>query len=299
MANFIVDDMKRIFGGDNSLSKIILVTCISYLVTNLLGYAFPIKTWLALPGEPVRLLLQPWSVVTYMFLHAGIFHILFNMLWLYWMGRILMEYLGDKRLTAVYFLGGIAGGLTYFLSYNLLSATGGAPMGGLLLGASAGVMAVVVAVATLLPDYEIMLFLFGRVKMKYVALGAIILTSILDFSVNMGGKLAHLGGAALGFFFIRRLQGGQDWSVPFHGFVGMFTSMFGRKKKMRVVSKKPPRQRSKRPAPRTASGPTKSSMSESEKQRKIDAILDKISQSGYDSLSEEEKEFLFKASDKH
>lgn len=296
MANFILDDAKRIFGSNNSLSKIILITCITYLVTNLLQYAFPIKQWLALPGEPITLITRPWSVVTYMFLHAGFFHILFNMLWLYWMGKLLIEYLGDKRFTTAYFMGGIAGGLTYFISYNLISLSGSAHMGFMLLGASAGVMSVVFAVATLLPEYEIMLFLFGRVKMKYVALGALILTSIIDFSVNMGGKLAHIGGAAFGYIFIKKLQSGQDWSVWFHGMVQWIISPFAGKKKMRVV----PNQQ-KTGARRTATQPQPKSagLTAQERQQKIDAILDKISQSGYDSLSESEKEFLFKASDKH
>ncbi|MCB0480333.1 MAG: rhomboid family intramembrane serine protease [Flavobacteriales bacterium] len=295
MANFILDDAKKVFGGKSSLSKIILITCVTYLITNLLQYAFPIKNYFALPGDPGTLLMQPWSIVTYMFLHAGFFHILFNMLWLHWMGKILIEYLGDKRFSAVYFLGGIAGGLTYFVSYNILNATGSTHIGQLLLGASAGVMAVVFAVATLLPEFEIMLFLFGRVKMKYLALGALVLTSLLDFSVNMGGKLAHIGGAAMGYVFIKQLQSGQDWSVAFHGMISWFTGPFSAKKKMKVVSNQ-----YKAKAPRkehaTATG---SNMTAAEKQKRIDSILDKISQSGYDSLSESEKEFLFKASDKH
>jgi membrane associated rhomboid family serine protease len=291
MANFIIDDLKRIMRGDNPLNKIILSTTIAFLVFNLVRYWLPVADWFALPGDGVRYLTRFWTIITYMFLHAGFLHILFNMLWLYWMGRILVEYLGSKRFVTVYFLGGIAGGLTYILVYNVLSMMGVKMMGGLLLGASAGVMAVVFAVATLLPEYVIQLFLLGPVRMKYLALGALVITSLIDFTVNMGGKLAHIGGAAMGFIFIKQLQAGKDWSSPFYAFFNSLGSMVGMgpKRKMKVVNR-PPRKK-----PEASRPATKRSTSE---QERIDAILDKISQSGYDSLTEDEKAFLFRASKK-
>ena len=166
-------------------------------------------------------------------------------------------------------------------------------MGGLLLGASAAVMAIVAASATLLPDHRINLFLLGPVPLKYLAIGALILTSVLDFSVNMGGKLAHIGGAALGFFFVRNLQNGKDWSVPFYSFLFAVRNPFI-KKDLRVVSNKKSNtgQRQETATP----NPSASHLSDAEHQQKIDGILDKIGKSGYDSLTETEKEFLFKAS---
>ncbi|MDE0772485.1 MAG: rhomboid family intramembrane serine protease [Salibacteraceae bacterium] len=293
MANFILDDFKRIFTGDNPLSKIIVANVIIFLITELFGRFIPIVNWFAIPGDATYFLLHIWSAVTYMFLHANFMHILFNMLWLYWIGKILLEYLGPRRFVAIYFLGGIAGGLLYSISFNLLAAVGSFPMGGLLLGASAAVMAIVAASATLLPDHRINLFLLGPVPLKYLAIGALILTSVLDFSVNMGGKLAHIGGAALGFFFVRNLQNGKDWSVPFYSFLFAVRNPFI-KKKMRVVSNKKSNtgQRQETATP----NPSASHLSDAEHQQKIDGILDKIGKSGYDSLTETEKEFLFKAS---
>jgi membrane associated rhomboid family serine protease len=293
MANFILDDFKRIFTGDNPLSKIIVANVIIFLITELFGRFIPIVNWFAIPGDATYFLLHIWSAVTYMFLHANFMHILFNMIWLYWIGKILLEYLGPRRFVAIYFLGGIAGGLLYSISFNLLAAFGSFPMGGLLLGASAAVMAIVVASATLLPDYRINIFLLGPVPLKYLAIGALILTSVLDFSVNMGGKLAHIGGAALGFFFVRNLQNGKDWSVPFYSFLFTVRNPF-MKKKMRVVSNK--RSNTQQERKTATANPSSSNLNDAEHQQKIDGILDKIGKSGYDSLTETEKEFLFKAS---
>ena len=293
MANFLLDDFKRIFTGDNPLSKIIVLNVIVFLISQLFGGFIPIKNWFALPGDAASVLFHFWSIVTYMFLHANFMHILFNMLWLYWIGKILLEYLGPRRFVAIYFLGGIAGGLLYSISFNLLATAGSFPMGGLLLGASAAVMAIVAASATLLPDYRIQLFLLGPVPLKYLAIGALILTSVLDFSVNMGGKLAHIGGAALGFFFVRNLQSGKDWSVPFYGLLFAIRNPFV-KKKMRVISNNSSKAKQEKRTPPPA--PNTSDLSEEQHQLKIDNILDKIGKSGYDSLTETEKEFLFNAS---
>lgn len=291
MANFIVEDFKRIFTNDNPLSKIIVLNVIAFVATNLIDSFIPVISWLAIPGDITRFIYQFWSIITYMFLHAGFMHILFNMLWLYWIGKILMEYLGNRRLVTIYFMGGVVGGLMYLIVYNVLAAMGSYPMGSLLLGASAGVMAVVVATATLLPDYRIHLLLLGPVPLKYLALGAVILTSVLDFSVNMGGKLAHLGGAAVGFLFIRRLQAGKDGSVLFYGLLDQLKRPFMRKK-MRVVHNST----RKRATKTQSTGKSYQNMTEQDHQQKIDGILDKISKSGYDSLTDAEKEYLFKAS---
>jgi len=289
MSNFIIDDLKRIAKGDNPLSKIILITVIAFVLENLLSSVIPIKDWFGLPGGAFNFLLKPWTIVTYMFMHQGFFHILFNMLWLYWMGQILLEYLGKQKVVSIYFIGGIAGGLTYLVAYNLMTLGTEVTMGPGLIGASAGVMAVVIAVATLLPDYEVRLFLLGRVPMKYLGIGILVLTSIMDFSINMGGKLAHLGGAAVGFFFIRNLKTGNDWSKPFYGIANLFSGFFTKKRTMKVV-KKPTKNKRK-------TKEKKNSVNSIDQQR-IDAILDKISASGYDTLTAEEKEFLFRASNK-
>lgn len=289
----IFDDIKGIFRDSNKLlQQIIAVNVGVFLLDNILKFTgIHLKSFFGLPGNFLESLLYFWTYFTYMFFHVGLMHILFNMLWLYWIGKILVEYLGTRKFATVYFLGGVAGGLAYVLVFSFMQVSNGNAMFPTLVGASAGVTAVLAAVGTLLPEYQIRLFLFGNVKMKYLAIGAIIITSVLDFSVNMGGKLAHLGGAAFGFFYIKQLQKGTDLSINFYRFIDFFRNFFRSKPKMKVYQEP----QGKTAAPPRSKGRT-SGMSAADRQRKTDSILDKISKSGYDSLTKEEKEFLFKLS---
>lgn len=285
----ILDDFKSTFRDSSKvLQQIIVINVIVFVVDNIISATgFRLKAFFGLPGNLLDSLLQFWTYVSYMFFHVGFMHILFNMLWLYWIGKILVEYLGNQKFLAIYFMGGITGGLAYVIAYSLMQSG----MYPVLVGASAGVTAVLAAVGTLLPDYQIRLFLLGNVKMKYLALGAIILTSVLDFSVNMGGKLAHLGGAAFGFIYIRQLQKGTDLAIHFYRVINFFKGFFKRKPKMRAT-----RGGASKTRPKTRTQQRSAGMSSADRQRKTDEILDKISKSGYDSLSKEEKEFLFKMS---
>lgn len=285
----VADEFRQVFKSENTLIKVILINIIVFIAFNLISLFYPISTWFALPGDATDFIFRFWSLITYMFLHAGLMHIFFNMVWLYWMGKLLVEYLGNKRFLAIYFLGGMAGGLAYLLVYNLMDVFGMGHMGSHLVGASAGVMAVVIAAAVLLPDYIVHLLFLGPVRLKYIGLGILILTSILDFNINTGGKLAHLGGAAVGYFFIRMLRNGHDYSVPFFQVIHSITSPFLRKKPLRVV---------KSTVRETTSRQHPDDLTEAQRQRKIDAILDKISKSGYDGLTAEEKDFLFRAGGK-
>lgn len=287
----IGEDIRNTFRDKGKiLQQIIVINVAIFIIDNILKFTgFSLKSIFGLPGNFLESILYFWSYITYMFFHVGFFHILFNMLWLFWIGKILVEYLGSRKFLAVYFLGGIAGGLAYVIVYSFMSISGGPGMFPTLVGASAGVTAVLAAVGTLLPDYEIRLFLFGNVKMKYLALGAIILTSVLDFSVNMGGKLAHLGGALFGFFYIRQLQKGVDLSISFFRVIDYVKGIFQSKPKMKAY-KGGAKTKAK---PKTRSQKQAGSMSSNQRQQKTDEILDKISKSGYDSLSKEEKEFLF------
>lgn len=228
------------------------------------------REYLQLPAQFNELLYRFWTPVTYMFMHADIFHILFNMLWLYWMGQIFEEYLGHKRTIGLYLMGGLAGAFFFVLAFNTIPALIGSNIP--IVGASAGVMAIIIATATLLPDYTIHLFLFGPVKLKWLAIFYILIDFLSMAGSNAGGSIAHLGGALLGFVYIKRLQRGSDW-------VGSVNNLFKPKPKMRVVSKNPEKSTSSYPA-----------------QDEIDRILDKISQSGYDNLTRQEKEVLFRAS---
>jgi membrane associated rhomboid family serine protease len=288
----ILDDFKSTFRDSSKiLQQIIVITCIVFVVNNLfLNLAgIDADAWFALPGSFLKSILFIWSYVTYMFLHAGIGHILFNMLILYWFGRLLVEYLGSRKFTTVYFVGGILGGLFYVISFNVFQLLG-TPMGYSLIGASAGVMSVMVATAVLLPDYEMRLFLFGNVKIKYIALVLFVLNTLLDFSFNTGGKLAHLGGALFGLLYITQLRKGVDFSINFYKLLDFLKRPFASKPKMRVVRNE---------EPKTRSAKRKQGMTAQDRQRRVDEILDKIGKSGYDSLTKEEKDFLFQESNKN
>jgi len=230
--------------------------------------------YLLLPAYLPKLLIRFWTPFTYMFMHDGIFHILFNMLWFYWFGQIFEEYLGKQRTLGLYILGGLAGALVFVVSFNTfpLFTHSNAALSGPLVGASASVMAIMVATATLLPDYTIPLIFIGPVKLKWLVLFFVVIDFLGITGLNAGGELSHLGGALMGFIYIKQLQKGHDM-------VGGIANLFKSKSKLKVVAKNPSKNSSGVP-----------------RQEEIDLILDKISRSGYDSLSKQEKEILFRAS---
>ena len=207
------------------------------------------------------------------------------MLWLYWFGRIFLEYLDQRKLVAVYLLGGISGAIVYILSFNIFPAFSGVVAESVAIGASASVMAIVIAIAAYVPDYTVQLFLFGRIKIKYMALAIFVLTSIMDFSVNSGGKLAHIGGALFGYLYTLNLRQGRDIGKGFNRIIDFFATLFKPRKKLKVTHKK-------------AANEYEYNKIKVEHQKKINQILDKISKGGYDSLTKEEKETLFKESQK-
>lgn len=289
MANFIVDDIKRIFRGDDYLSKVLLINVIVFVGLNLILVfgndsvdKFMLNA-LALPSAPLDVLTHFWTILTYQFTHEGLFHLVSNLLWLYWIGKILIDFQGNQRFLTIYLLGGLVGGLVYILM-GLIPGVYNGPT--YLIGASGAVLAIVVATATLVPDYTIRLLLLGPVKMKYLAVGAIILTTLLNLNQNTGGKMAHLGGAIFGYIFIRQLQKGVNLGAPFEKFFARLKSTFKREPKMTVHSG----------GKRSSSSQQRAQKSSSNDQERVDEILDKISKSGYDSLSKEEKDFLFRMS---
>ena len=227
---------------------------------------------LLLPSFLPRVASHFWTPLTYMFMHAGIFHILFNMLWLYWIGQIFEEYLGNKRTIGVYLLGGLTGAIFFVAAYNIFPFFAPVLAGSTVVGASASVMAIIVATATLLPDYSISLILLGPVKLKWIALFYVILDFLSIAGPNAGGEFAHLGGALFGFIYIKQLQRGNDW-------IGAIAGIFKKRPKMKVVSRNSDRNASGKP-----------------RQDEIDRILDKITESGYESLSKQERETLSRAS---
>lgn len=227
-----------------------------------------VTDYLAFPSNTNLWLSHFYTPLTYQFFHADIFHILFNMLWLYWMGQLFLSFVKPRQFHLVYLGGGILGALFYALMYNVMPAFQSVVSSSTVTGSSAAVMAVFVAVATLVPDYSIRLLLIGNVKLKYLVIVYIILDIIAMKSYNAGGSIAHLGGAIFGFMYIKILQSGTDLST-----------IFKKKPKLRVVKNEAPKK-----------------TSTSIDQKEIDAILDKISKTGYDKLTRDEKQTLFNAS---
>jgi membrane associated rhomboid family serine protease len=242
---------------------------ISFFATGNKGWIeLQIQTYFAFPSDLDKLPTRFYTLLTYQFFHSGFLHIAFNMLWLYWMGQLFLDFLKPRQFHFVYIGGGLLGGLLFLALFHTVPAF--SVQNATLIGSSASVMAILAATATLVPDYSIRLLLVGEVKLKYLALVYILLDIFGTTGGNAGGSISHLGGALFGFVFIKSLQSGKDWST-----------LFKRKPKLKVVKNKP------------------TEKSESfVNQKDIDKILDKISKSGYDQLSKEEKETLFKASKK-
>ncbi len=235
---------------------------------------------------------RPWTILTYMFMHdlTGILHILFNMLVLYWFGRLFVEYLGSDKLIALYLMGGLAGGIAYLLAYNTIPffVTQSQTFSIGMVGASASVDAIVVATATLLPNYTFYLLFFGPVKIKYIAGITIFLSFLGTIGSNAGGNIAHLGGALMGFLYLKQLQSGINWGSWITVTLDWFKDLFKEKPKVKVSYRK------ERPTTSKAHPVNQPGFTQEE----IDRILDKISAGGYESLTKEEKEKLFNASKK-
>jgi membrane associated rhomboid family serine protease len=291
----IWDDIKLTFRNGSNLTRLIyiniavfvlmtIVAVIGFLLNNpeIQDKALDI---FSVPASLNALLLRPWTLITYMFTHKGIWHILFNMLWLYSFGRIFLEYLDGRKLVAVYLLGGISGALVYILSFNIFTVFTGVVADSVAIGASASVMAVVIAIAAYVPDYTVQLIFLGRIKIKYLALAIFIFTSVMDFSINSGGKLAHIGGAFFGYFYTMNLRHGRDMGKGFNRILDFFATLFKPRKKLKVTHKK-------------VATEYDYNAIKVEHQKQINHILDKISKGGYDSLTKEEKETLFKESQK-
>lgn len=287
------EDIKAQFKSGSNLMKIIYINSgVFLLITIVKMFAFLFKTpeitdtvlsFLAAPAALDKLLMKPWTIITYMFLHEGFFHLLFNMLWLYWFARIFLQYFDHKKLASLYIFGGLAGALLYITSYNLFPAFSDVLNVSVALGASASVMAVVIATATYVPNYNVRLFLFGNIKIKYIAIGILLFTSAFDFSVNSGGKIAHIGGALLGYVYASRLRHGSDIGLWISKVISWFVNIFKRQEKMKVTYKKPMTD-------------YEYNQKKVNNQKQLDKILEKISKGGYESLTREEKELLFKES---
>lgn len=300
-------EMRRQWRTGGALIRLVLVNALVF-VALLLGqlvallvmgdrmaadvwFARHVLHWLQSTYVWGDLLMRPWTVLTYMFVHVDLFHALFNVLMLWFSGRLFGDLLGGRRLVGNYLLGGLAGWLLYALAYNYLPGIRMQGAGGDILGASAAVMGVFIGIATYRPDLEVHLLLFGAVRLKWIAVVYLLIDLVsIRQGNNSGGHLAHLGGALYGYLASTQLRRGNDWSSDVVGALERLGAPFRRRKGARL--------RVERGGLRTVRvvRDTDLNAGKRAKEERVNAILDKISRSGYDSLSKEEKDFLFKAS---
>ncbi len=299
------DFMKRLFFGKNILSRLILINTAVYVVViivKLFSWLFNIEPsgvvslsfvgeWLALPSNLHTLLIKPWTVFTYMFLHEGFLHLLFNMIVLYFGSIIFLEYLSQSKLLWTYIMGGIAGALFFVSAFNIFPVFANIKSMAVALGASASVLAIIIAIATYVPNYSVNLFLIGRVKMKYLAIIFVVLDILSIQSNNPGGHIAHLGGALWGFVYALSLKKGTDFYSFFNTIKLPQRDFFKSKNYKRFNTSRP---LSGRPITDEEYNKRRAAS-----QKEIDKILEKISKSGYSSLSKEEKNLLFNSSRKN
>ena len=289
----ILEDLKLQFKIGDVLTKLIFWNIAFFAIPSVVLGILPLfkvnidyLNYVSLSTNPNDLLLKPWSIFSYAFCHSSILHILFNLIMLNFAGRLFLIFFNQKQLLSLYFVGSLFAGFVFLLSYMFFPAL--ANVNTVLVGASASVMAILFATVTYSPLMNIRLLLFGNVKLWHIALILIVIDLFQLPRENTGGHLAHIGGAFFGYIYIRLLKNGTDICNWFTLIIDAFSSIFGSRKskpfkKIHRTYKVPVEKRASK------------IVAKDKVQQQIDEILDKISQSGYDSLSSEEKEFLFKA----
>lgn len=312
----IAEEIRWRYNNGGMVTRLIMINIGVFLLVNFVRLGFVLMSngenfearidqfdhllhYISLPAAPKVLIKQLWSLVTYMFVHEGPIHILFNMLWLYWFGSLFKQFIGESRLYPVYMMGGLFGGLLYMAAYNVFPMFEGVP--GSLIGASAAVMAIVFATATMVPNYTIHLMFLGSVQLKWLALVVAVMDLISIQNGNAGGHISHLGGALFGFLYAVQYRNSNDLARPFYAVNDFFKKLFDfsskpkkQKPKMRTVFKN--KEKVKQHQDKKTTTAAKKTYTPKDKQARIDEILDKIGQSGYPSLTEEEKAFLFQYS---
>lgn len=284
----IIDDLKLQYKVGGIVIKFLfwnvalfVLPWLIFSILSLVGINIDSMQYVSLSSNPSQLLWKPWSLVTYAFFHTGIMHILFNLIVLNFSGGLFITYFTGKQLVGLYFLSAIFAGIVYISVFYILNIS--API----IGASAAIMAILVATTTYNPLMELRLFIIGNVKLWHVT-GVIILVDLMQIrSENMGGHISHLAGAFFGFIFIKLLQNGTDLSKIVSSVIDFFTNLF---RKQKTTPFKKVHKNYNKPVEKTVS----KIITKDKSQQQIDEILDKISQSGYDSLNKEEKEFLFR-----
>ncbi len=279
--------LARLIGINVAVFILISLFRVFFFLWNIEGAGDALTHWLGVSSNMHVILHRPWTLLSYMFLHLEFFHILFNMVVLYVGGRLFSDFIGADRLTATYLIGGLFGALFYVASFNIFPAFQDVRSYAVALGASASVLAVFIAIAVYMPNYQLPLLLLGRIRLKYIALFFVILDVISIDKGNPGGHLAHLGGALWGFLYASMLKKGKDPALVIGFYLEKIGRIFQRKPRFTVEYNRD-------------RAPTDDEYNRQrvEHQKRIDHILDKISQNGYESLTKEEKDILFKMGDK-
>jgi len=285
----IVDEIKLSFKNGTYLTKLIYINIAIWVIVRLVfvGYSLSgsdgslMLSWLALPASFDLFITRPWTIFSYMFLHFELLHILFNVLWLYWFGKIFLEYHSQQKLLSLYIIGGFSGGVAFMLAYNWLPVFHERIINSQLLGASASVIAIVIAIAVYVPNHLIHLAFIGPVKIKWIAFVSVLLYVISLSGDNAGGNFAHLGGAVWGWIYMSQLMTGRNITGRFDRITDTFFSWFRIRRKLKIKYN-------------SANPDYDYNRKKVSQQNEINQVLDKIGKSGYDSLTFEEREILFK-----
>jgi len=286
----IKEEIRNSFKEGSTLTKLIYINLGLFVVvglTNVIMMLFNIYSdwthYLMLPASLGTLLYTPWTIVSYMFFHTGFIHLIFNVLILYWFGKIFMNFFSQRDLVGLYLIGGFLGGIFYILAYNIFPLFSEKIDGSYLLGASASVLAIIVAVAVAAPDFRVRMLFFGEIRLKWIAVAGVVISLLNVASSNAGGEIAHLGGALAGYIFAVRYKKGDNITDGLNRFLDYFVVLFRKKPVLRVTHRRPMTDH-------------EYNLQKKQENDNIDRILDKIKKGGYEALSKEEKQELFRAS---
>ena len=302
------DEIRKSFKRGSILTRLIYINLGIFLTINIVYILFILinpagisrieinayfqtkfLTYLMVPANISKLIIKPWTIFTYMFLHFNFLHILFNLIWLFLFGRIFLMYLSEKQLLSTYILGGLSGAFLFIFFYNIFPGLIPYAEQSEMLGASAGVMAIAMGICFYVPNYAVYVPLIGPVKLKYIAVFFIVTDILQIASYNAGGHIAHLGGVIYGYFFVQQYKKGRDLGKGLNSILDSIVTLFRmRKKRMKVSYKRSVKDMSD----------MEYNKYKAQTQEEIDRILDKIAKSGYDSLTKKEKETLFRMSNK-
>lgn len=301
MIDSILNDLKKEFRSGHMVTRLIIINVAVYVVTALIGafaptfYKNTILPWIALPTDILTFFTRPWTLITYMFVHDGFFHVLFNMLWLLWFGRIVGDLIGDRHILPIYLLAGLAGAFILFIAEPFFPTY----IASRAVGASAAVMGVAMVAGLINPDHEMRFLILGNIKIKWIVAAFVFFDLIaIGNQTNTGGHVAHLAGLAMGWYYVRNVgRSGDlghkvDWALD--GLMNFFSK--DKQPKKKSAKKSPLKVKFKSDKIKTMA--EKRSDATHDLQQQVDAILDKIKKSGYDSLTDIEKETLYKASKK-